>query len=109
MIVDEIAPIQTGNVVEKNQTTLSPGEMNFSGWIDFPTKYKFTGMEILLDFNVKMIQRSSYDILSLLGDIGGLLGTLQYIGFLLTSWFTERFAKSIITQNLFTQSKSGYK
>jgi hypothetical protein len=56
-----------------------------------------------------MVQRSTYDALALLGDIGGLNETLQVIGMILVSWFTGRNANAIMTQNLFTKSNPGYK
>jgi hypothetical protein len=62
-----------------------------------------------MSYDVKLVQRTSYDLLALLGDIGGLEGTLHWIGFILVSWFTERNANSIMTQRLFTKSKPGYK
>ena len=51
-----------------------------SAWVDFPTKYKFIGVDILLDFTFKSINRSTYSVLDFFGDVGGFIDILYYLG-----------------------------
>ena len=43
-----------------------------SAWIDYPKRYKFTGVEILADFNHEVCSRQTADLLMWMGNLGGL-------------------------------------
>lgn len=58
-----------------------------SSWQNWPTKYKFIGTEILLSFDVMHTSRTTYDLLALAGDIGGLNEVLNWISVVLVSKF----------------------
>ena len=58
-------------------------EPQASAWIEHPTKnetglYKFSSIEVNLDQRIRSVQRETYDLLSWLGDIGGLVDALKY-------------------------------
>ena len=59
-----------------------------SAWTEFPDKYKFIGVEILMDFSLKSINRSTYSVLDYLGDIGGFIDLLKLLGTFLLSNMT---------------------
>ena len=48
-------------------------------WIDFPDYYKFVGIDVRLDVDLTMVERSVYSILEYLGDLGGLFDALHRI------------------------------
>jgi len=48
------------------------GEPGSSSWNNYPTKYKFVGMVLSLDTSVTEVSRQTYDVLRMLGDVGGL-------------------------------------
>jgi len=49
-------------------------------------RYKVTGIEILQNYDIIRINRETYSLLQLLGDIGGLYDALFFMGvFLLTN------------------------
>ena len=50
--------------------------------------YKFTSFEINLDESIKIFTRETYDVLSWLGDCGGLKGGVFWIGSVLMSAFS---------------------
>ena len=54
-----------------------------SSWLNYPNNYKITGFEILLDYDIIEIDRNSYDILAWLGDVGGIMQGLEWIGLIL--------------------------
>jgi hypothetical protein len=56
---------------------------------------------MLLNFDVIMATRTTYDLLSLAGDIGGLNEALGWIGILLVGWYSDRHSQSILTTRLF--------
>lgn len=80
-----------------------------SSWIDFPQRYKFTGVEILFDFNLEIVNRQTYDSLQLLGDVGGLQQGLSWIGIILVSWYSRLNYQGHLVSKLFTQRNKGYK
>jgi hypothetical protein len=54
----------------------------------FPTKYKISGIGIRRNVNLRIVHRSTYDLLNFLGDVGGLDGILFLIGSLLLGSYT---------------------
>lgn len=60
-----------------------------SAWDDFPNFYKITGLEILVSFDTVMTKRKTYDLLSLLSDMGGLFQALTSVFSILISWYAN--------------------
>ena len=48
------------------------------------------GIEIMLSLDVIMATRTTYDLLGLAGDIGGLKEALSWIGIILVGWYTDK-------------------
>jgi hypothetical protein len=46
---------------------------NTSVWTDYPTRYKFHSIDFYVSDLKKLIQRETYSLLDLFGDIGGLV------------------------------------
>ena len=65
------------------------GQAFASSWNSYPERYKFTGFDLYLDLDLYMISRTSYDVLNLTGDIGGLFSGLCSIGALITHWYND--------------------
>ena len=61
------------------------GALEPSAWNDYPTRYKFIGVEILLNFDLNAYSRNTYSLLQWFGDLGGLEQALKLIGSLLVS------------------------
>lgn len=77
-----------------------------SAWNDHPMKnstglYKFTSAHLLLDQRVLQYNRSTYDVLSWLGDIGGLVDCLLLIGRMFLLPMTTFNMHSILLTYLF--------
>ena len=45
----------------------------FSAWTDYPRQYKFMSIHFGINMDIKHIDRTSYDFLNLMGDVGGVL------------------------------------
>ena len=58
-----------------------------SRYADWPNSYKFTGIDLKYDVDLKVIERSTYSLLDWLGDVGGLYDGLKLIGTALVSPF----------------------
>jgi hypothetical protein len=93
--------VQIGQVEEYELFQINFGGLGPSSWTIFPNKYKFIGIDFLVDSNVIMASRTTYDLLALAGDIGGLKEVLSWVGILLVSWYTDRNSRSIMTSALF--------
>ena len=63
--------------------------------------FKFSSFEVNLDQRVRVINRQTYDVLSWLGDLGGLIDALYYIIYFLLSPYTSYRLKSKILRGLF--------
>lgn len=69
--------------------------------------YKFVSMEVNLDKHSVRINRETYDILSWLGDIGGLIDSLYYLIFLLLKPFSKFSLSSLLLGSLFRVQPKG--
>jgi hypothetical protein len=65
------------------------GPLEPSAWTAYPTRYKFIGVEILLNFDLNAYSRNTYSLLQWFGDLGGLEQALKLIGSLLVSRFAS--------------------
>jgi hypothetical protein len=52
--------------------------------IDFPGNYKFTSVEVWLNYDLHFRVRSTYNILDFIGDLGGINDALMMIGIFFT-------------------------
>ena len=50
---------------------MKPNE--FSSWTNYPEQYKFMSIDFQIDQDIYKIERSTYDLLDLIGDVGGML------------------------------------
>ena len=80
--------------------------MSGSVWIDHPTKnefglYKFSSIEFNLDKRIGVVQRETYDLLSWLGDLGGLIDALKYAVQFLLAPYAAFSSKSTLLRSLF--------
>lgn len=90
---DEVKLIQYGAQEELFFDSVFFESSNPSFLKDWPTKenpdtfIKYTSMAIMFDQNMTVIERSTYSLLELLGDVGGLIDGLRYIGIIILSPF----------------------
>jgi hypothetical protein len=50
-----------------------------SDWVDYPTNYKFTSLNLVLDFDVMTETRQTLSLLDCIGNLGGLWQALIII------------------------------
>ena len=80
------------------------GVLEASAWTDYPKRYKFTGLEILVDFTKVIYSRQTYDTLQFFGDVGGLNEALRFLGSLAVNWFSVFNAGAFLLSRLQGQS-----
>ena len=54
---DEIDLLQLGQRETIDLYDLKIGQTQISSWLDYPERYKFTGVEILFDFDLLKVDR----------------------------------------------------
>ena len=64
-------------------------------------KYKFIGIEIIFNPDLKTIDRQTYDLLMFLGDVGGLDFSMYIFGWLLISSYSQFNAYANLISFLF--------
>lgn len=72
--------LQLGFAKTLSYYQMHTGKNSPSSRIDYLDNFKFTGFDLYHDTSLHTVQRSTYHILQWLGDIGGLLQGLQWIG-----------------------------
>lgn len=78
------------------------GSKKISGWVQYPDHYRITGFELMIRFDVAQISRDSYDILAWLGDVGGIMQGLEWIGLLIVgSYYSPSNGNSYVVTQLF--------
>lgn len=66
------------------------GVMGISISDNYPSDYKFMGIDIVIDSTGYISQREVYTYLEWLGNIGGLTEAFKQIGQLLVGWISTR-------------------
>jgi hypothetical protein len=79
------------------------------GWLVWPSFYKIMSFKINLSMDQLQYSRTTYDILKLLGDVGGLQGSIFSIVMFVYGWFATFNGKIFVLTNLFDQSNSKFK
>ena len=83
-----------------------------SSWSKFPTdenpwnKYKFGSVNLFLSAGKMITERSTYNILEWLGDVGGLFDALRYLGLFFVSPYVAFTYKAKMLFSLFRFVKS---
>ena len=72
-----------------------------SAWDNFPSKYKFVGIEIMMSFDSVQYSRQTYGLLQLMSDIGGLGQSLMFLAVATFGWFSRMNAGLFLLRNLF--------
>ena len=69
---------------------------NVSFWTNYPSRYKFHGIDFYASTYKKTTNRYCYDLINLLGDIGGIYAAVTGVFSVIASHFAEARATSII-------------
>ena len=76
----------------------------FSSWTTYPYQYKFMSFDFDLNMDIQHTDRTSYDVLNMMGDVGGVLGFLFTVFSFMASPFADLRIKAILTNRLFHMS-----
>jgi hypothetical protein len=74
---------------------------------DFPNNYKFTSVEVWLNYDLNLYNRECYNLLDFFGDLGGLFDTLFLIGIGLTTFSIKVKKDSMLLESLFHYKANG--
>ena len=101
-LVDDSAYVQVGQVDTINYHRLNPSALRQSLDIDYPSNYKIIGLDQLYSHDLYMVSRETYDLLTWLGDIGGFMQGLEWIGIVIVcTYYSERNGSSYMVSRLF--------
>jgi len=109
LLEDEASNINIGQYTETKYMQLYLGPNEASSWTNFPFQYKFMSFHFNLDLDILHTNRTSYDVLNMLGDVGGVLGILLTMFRLISSPFAMFRLKAILTSRLFNLSAENRK
>ena len=103
---DETDFVQYGQEDSTEYNWINRIQPQSSAWLEHPTKnetglYKFSSIEFNLDNRIGVVQRETYDLLSWLGDIGGLIDALKYAVQFIMAPYAAFSAKSTLLKSLF--------
>lgn len=73
----------------------------FSSMTQYPNNYKFMSADFVLNMDVQYTDRTSYDLLNMMGDVGGVLEVLVILFQLIASPFAIIRIKAILANRLF--------
>ena len=93
-IEDEIEYLYLGVEELRSFFSYEFDRLNLSYEDSFPDYYKFAGLSVFRSFDKEVIQRSTYDILNFLGDVGGLETVLSLVGGLVVANLINYIANS---------------
>lgn len=79
-----------------------------STWNQFPDRYKICGVQIVMSHDLDVYNRSSYDLLQYLGEIGGIVEFFILFGVLIIGWFNKFNANSFLVSMLYSQSTDAF-
>jgi hypothetical protein len=89
-VIDEIRYLHLGNEEEREFFSFTPTDFGLSFQDDFEAgTQKIAGLSIFRSLDKTVIQRSTYDLLAFLGDVGGLEGIIMILGSLIASKLTS--------------------
>ena len=84
------------------QFQMLPNE--FSSWTNYPFQYKFMSIAYELNQDIHYTDRTSYDFLNMMGDIGGVLEILLLVCHMIAGSFAVLRIKAIVSNRLFRLS-----
>ena len=87
-VTDDIKYLDIGIEEQRDFFSFSLDSLGLSYIDDFPSNYKFAGFSIVRKLDAVLYDRSTYDFLACIGDIGGLEGIILLFGGFLISHFT---------------------
>jgi len=79
------------------------GEYRSSVMADYPHNYKFTGLDVGVSTTIHVTERTTYDLLSTFGDVGGINEVLRLIITQLVTGFAYITGTSILAKSLYKE------
>ena len=79
--------------------TLTPDYISF--WTNYPEQYKFYSVHFELNLDVKHTERTTYDLLDMISDIGGVIEFCYIVFNLFAVQFSKVRLKALLTSRLF--------
>lgn len=107
---ENISPFHMSEVSEfVDYIKLKMDRVELSIYDDFPTNFKYMGVDIEIDLTGYISQREVYTYLELMGNIGGLSECCILIGKIFVWWISNRHSDFKLVRKLFQRTKPSYK
>ena len=106
---DETDLINIGQYTEEKYMQFKMKTNEVSTWTNYPERYKFMSLDFSLDMDIQHTDRTSYDILNMTGDVGGLIEVLLIAFTILAVPFRKITIAAIVTSKVFHLSVDNVK
>jgi hypothetical protein len=100
-VQDDIKYLDLGFEEERKFFTFTMNSLGLSYTDQFPSDYKIAGFSIVRSLDSVEYDRSTYDLLACVGDIGGLEGAVLLFGGFLIQSFTGFLATVYLMPHIF--------
>ena len=87
VVQDAISYVDLGFAKEREFFSYEMKQLEVSYADNITARYKIAGFTVFRDLNLRIINRTTYDFLNFLGDVGGLDGVLLLFGFIIMQKF----------------------
>ena len=98
---DEIKYLDINDSEKRDFFSYSMETLSLSYIDQFPHNYKIAGFSIFRNLDSVQYNRSTYDLLACIGDIGGLEGAVLLFGGYLMKWFSSFLATVYFMPHIF--------
>lgn len=74
-----------------------------SFFTEYPKLYKFSGLQINTSTKMNMIDRRTFDLMDMFGDVGGVTSIIMLLGSWVTKGFADLTMKSMTLEKLYSK------
>ena len=68
--------MNVGQQHEREYMSLKMGSTEASSWTTYPHLYKYMSLHVEMDLDIHHTERTTYDLLQMMGDLGGVMEVL---------------------------------
>ena len=101
LIDDETSYMNVGQQDEYHYMHLHLEVNEKTSWISYPEKYKFFSTHVYLNPDVRTTERSTYDLLDCVSDVGGIIEVVVAFFGIITAQYSRLKLKAVLTNRLF--------
>ena len=82
------------------------GSIESSSWTNYPDLYKYMSLHIEMDLDIHHTERTTYDLLQMMGDLGGVMEVLLIVFAAMAHYPGRNRLQAVISQRLYYLNSS---